>query len=498
MILFDLSPSIIESLRNNLPGDHRVISWPFCGWDMESSENLLPRNELHLRAWRERYKSDFEELSMARVAGRFEQLIDLTCDRVFVDPISSNDRILYLARLETLIRSEIQKIGPGMAIFASTPHFPWDLMCAKVLLEGGHRVYSFRPTQVDGRILVQEHLLSGHLTRFLSRDELSELPSNQEMVLADSLFNQHGVPVSTRVQFAQNLVSSDRVGPFVVRASKALIRRMMSKFLRGQTSAAESSRGNYFDIYSGGMYRLLQARRMASASRNNGILRALSTDQVPRKYVLFMLHFQPERTTDPEAGLARYQVSALVELRKRMDSEGMETMMILVKEHPRQMLRFDLDARRLLARSAAFYETIAGLHNCSLVDPKVDSESLIAGANLVVTPNGTAAWEALLKGRPGITFAETWHSTCGASPNWDAVKNGEVSLRQLLSMNREAVVGSVKKFAETERFTHAGVMDERHAKAGDLVKLQSETARLLVDLAALRVRTEVLAESQTA
>jgi len=454
---------------------------------MGSGENLLPRNELHLRAWHERYETDFGELSMANSAGHYGQLIDLTCDRVFVDPISSNDRILYLSRLEGLIRREIQKVRPGVAVFASTPHFPWDLLCARVLLECGHRVYSFRPTQVDGRILVQEHLLSSRLARFLSRDELTELPSEQELVLADNLFNQRGMPISTRVKFAHHLVSSDRIGPFMVRASKALCRSATSKFLKGQTSGREANRRNYFEIYSGGRYRLLQARRMASAYRDNGLLRALSTDRLPRDYVLFMLHFQPERSTDPEAGLARFQVSALVELRKRMDFEGMESIKILVKEHPRQMLRFSLDARRLLARSADFYKTVAGLHNCSLVDPEVDSESLIAGAKLVATPNGTAAWEALLKGRPGITFAETWHSTCGASPNWDAVKNGDVSLRQLLSMDRDAVVGSVKKFAETERWTHAGVIDEQHATAESLSKLQAETAQRLVELAALRV-----------
>ena len=488
MLLFGISASVVEKLKNALPSKNDVISWPFD----EASEGfrgfLLPLNEVHLRAWRERYQVDFDALSVGQAPNPYRQSVDLLCDRVFVEPISSNDRILYLARLEALLKAEAQKVTPGVAVFSSTPHFPWELLCAKVLLENGHRVYSFRPTHVDGRILVQEHLLSSGLMRFVSRDELNENSSEQKLVLDDRLFADSGAPISTLNQISQHdLASLDSLRSLACRASEFLFRKILRKLPAGARPNGGATAGNYFGFYSAGKRRFFQVKRVVLARQNIGVLRALAPRQLPSDYVLFMLHFQPERTTDPESGLARFQASALVELRKKMDDEGLESLAIVVKEHPRQILRWDLGERTLLARSADFYEAIAGLHNCYLVGPKVGSESLIRRARLVVTPNGTAAWEALLNGRPGITFAETWHSTCAASPSWDALTRGDVSLRELLSMDREAVVGSVKRFAEVERTTHAGVMDERYVKADALADLQAETGRLLAELVALGV-----------
>ena len=235
MLLFGLSAPIIENLRHHLRDSTHIVQWSFGECSQELGENLAPLNQLHLRAWRERYKVDFDELSASQSPSPYRQLVELTCDRVFIDPISSNDRILYLARLETLITAEVRKITPGIAVFEATPHFPWDLLCTKVLLERGHRVFSFRPTQVDGRILVQEHLSSGRLTRLLSRDEFSNLASKQEMVVEYRCLTQGGSPNSTRMQVAHDIVSSDSLRFFLIRVVKFLLRKVTPSFFERQS-----------------------------------------------------------------------------------------------------------------------------------------------------------------------------------------------------------------------------------------------------------------------
>ena len=128
-------------------------------------------------------------------------------------------------------------------------------------------------------------------------------------------------------------------------------------------------------------------------------------------YVYFPLHFQPERSTDPDAYVYTYQYHAI----KLLSANLPPGFRIYVKEHPRQ-LQSPWDLRRLHFRSYKDYVRISRLPNVHFVSPSFDSNLLIDKSKLVATPTGSPAWEAIIRSKPSITFGRTWHSTCKASP----------------------------------------------------------------------------------
>ena len=66
------------------------------------------------------------------------------------------------------------------------------------------------------------------------------------------------------------------------------------------------------------------------------------------EFVYFALHFEPERTTNPDGGFFHDQFLAIIHLRKILP----EDVNIFVKEHPSQFKVID---RGLKGRSPLFY-----------------------------------------------------------------------------------------------------------------------------------------------
>ncbi len=119
--------------------------------------------------------------------------------------------------------------------------------------------------------------------------------------------------------------------------------------------------------------------------------------ELPRpgeRYVLFPLQFQPESTT---LVLAPYYLdqAPLVENLARSLPIGV---WLYVKEHPASVGR----------RPLAFYNRLRKLTNVRLISPYVDSHSLIPGAGAVATISSTMGFEAIMYGRPVLTFGNAF------------------------------------------------------------------------------------------
>lgn len=125
-------------------------------------------------------------------------------------------------------------------------------------------------------------------------------------------------------------------------------------------------------------------------------------------FVVFALHYQPERTTMPEGGWFADQ-----ELAIRMISESLpEEWTLLVKEHPSQ---FRWQTEGELARDNGFYDRLAGIPGVKLVPLDISAITLIEHASAVATITGTIGWEAALRGVPVVTMANTWYEAPGVT-----------------------------------------------------------------------------------
>lgn len=111
-------------------------------------------------------------------------------------------------------------------------------------------------------------------------------------------------------------------------------------------------------------------------------------------FVYFPLQAQPEDSTSVLAPMYLNQAALVEQVSRSLPI----THKLYVKEHPR-MLR---DNPRALQK----YRQIASLPNVRLIEIGADSHSLVKNSDVVVTPTGTPAFEAVLLNKPAVTFGK--------------------------------------------------------------------------------------------
>lgn len=158
-------------------------------------------------------------------------------------------------------------------------------------------------------------------------------------------------------------------------------------------------------------------------------------------YFYFSMHYQPERTTDPEASYFTQQYLAI----KLLSTTLPKGYHLYVKDHPRQF-RDLMDISKLRFRSIKEYEAINSIPNTTFLDPSVDSESIIKNAKIVSSCTGSALWEALREGIPTLSFGFTWHANCRSSPNFSSKQKMIYEINNLLIKEKEEVLDDVHNF----------------------------------------------------
>lgn len=110
-----------------------------------------------------------------------------------------------------------------------------------------------------------------------------------------------------------------------------------------------------------------------------------------KKYVYFPLHYQPEMTTCPMAGVFVDQ-HLIVDM---LVSFLPEDVFIYVKEHPKQSL---------VSRNINFYRELIKNKRVKLIKKGCSSFDLIKNSVAVATGTGTAGWEAITIQKPVFLF----------------------------------------------------------------------------------------------
>jgi hypothetical protein len=148
----------------------------------------------------------------------------------------------------------------------------------------------------------------------------------------------------------------------------------------------------------------------------------------PENFVLFPLHYEPERTTVPDGGLYYDQMKALMALRNSLDS----SIPILVKEHS---LTFSTVLTGEMGRSSYFYDFVKSLPNTYLIDYKLNTRKLLKEARLVATVCGSVLYEAVALGTPAIMFGHSWFEGAPGIYHFNDLK--EIKLDELTANYEE-------------------------------------------------------------
>ena len=159
------------------------------------------------------------------------------------------------------------------------------------------------------------------------------------------------------------------------------------------------------------------SRYLKNFFRRKNLNKAASLSEIEidlnKKFVYFPLHFEPERTTNPDGNDFHDQFIALTKLRQIVPSN----IKIVVKEHPTQ-LRAHFK-RGILGRSPLFYKLIQNIKGVQIINSAYNSTELIQKSQLVCTITGTVALEAAILGRKALTFGSTYYDGCPNIFKWD-------------------------------------------------------------------------------
>lgn len=123
---------------------------------------------------------------------------------------------------------------------------------------------------------------------------------------------------------------------------------------------------------------------------------AIHTARLPRKYAVYFLHYQPEKTSLPEGFGFTQQLNAIRALRACLPRD----VHLLVKEHPATYNFMCLPGYR----TPDFYRTVDAIQNVSLLDIHCDNFKVIDHSVCAATLSGTIGVEALIRGVPVVYF----------------------------------------------------------------------------------------------
>jgi hypothetical protein len=126
-----------------------------------------------------------------------------------------------------------------------------------------------------------------------------------------------------------------------------------------------------------------------------------------RKYIYFAAQYQPEATTDTNAGVFENLFRALDILSNILP----EDWVIYYKENP-TTFHNGISCKGALRRDKYYFQQLNAYPNVQLVSNETDTFKLIENAQAVSSVSGTAAWEAIVRGKPALSFGSAWYMGC--------------------------------------------------------------------------------------
>lgn len=163
-----------------------------------------------------------------------------------------------------------------------------------------------------------------------------------------------------------------------------------------------------------------------------------------REFVYFPLHYEPERTTNPDGGKFHDQIKALLLLRSLLP----DSVSIFVKEHPNQLM---FGSKGFKGRSRLFYDFIDSIPNIQSVPIHTPSTVLTKNSLFVATITGACAVEAALLSKKCIVFGTTWFQNLPNVYNWMAIEKFEDFLKKPI-YDLKAILNYVSDFVDAYAF----------------------------------------------
>jgi hypothetical protein len=311
------------------------------------------------------------------------------------------DREAYFNKLAIWFLKNLEKNVPDALVMADSPHSHAQYLLFEICQFLNVPTAKFNSFAMLVPTLILEDM-SNNVVLKNERDSCGEVYDRIDRVISDY--------VSTVVEKASK-------GGYELSYIKAQRKqnRFWSKFYKMMTEGAKLEykatkfqigtilRGVYNPINPHNVSPLGRLRIEHGRRKNIKKLCVAHCDKpaLEKAFVYFALHYEPERTTNPDGDKFHDQVLAIVALRSFLPDE----VEIVVKEHPTQFYERQRGHR---GRSPLLYNLIKNIKGVRLLGPFEDSIELQRECLFVATITGSIAVEAALLGKKTIMFGKTW------------------------------------------------------------------------------------------
>jgi hypothetical protein len=163
------------------------------------------------------------------------------------------------------------------------------------------------------------------------------------------------------------------------------------------------------------------------------------TKKLPKNYIYFPIHLQPESTTIGYNATAYIDQALCVE---KIHAKLPPNFKIIIKEHPAQ--------EDLYHRGKLFYKRISFLKNVIFTNVNDSSEELIKKSSIVATVTGTVGWEAIRLLKPVITFGNAYYNFLPGIFFW----NKNINIKKILQtkISEKKLVDAICLFSKKMGF----------------------------------------------
>lgn len=307
------------------------------------------------------------------------------------------DREVILQSVLVDIFEILRARGPALVVFEVTPHefLPYLLMAAANFV--GVKVLFFQPCPITPAMVP----LTG----------LRDIVRLKKSTVAGTAISE-SLLATARAQLEALVKQADPRYIELQRARDAKVRKPAKRFLAVWQSLRWLVKDRFPESvnFSGHQGGGLVWQNLGTVMLTRSLQRALGVrvhrlgrgwSGPPKDYVVFALHYEPERTSLPEGLPIVFQGDAVASLRAHVPIE----VAVVVKEHYSQQ---SAALRGFAGRSPDFYDLVEHLPNTLFAPTSEKLSDLVGAARAVFTLTGTVAIESVLKGTPVGYWGSPW------------------------------------------------------------------------------------------
>ena len=322
------------------------------------------------------------------------------------------DREIIFNKLTIWILKRIEQSKPDALVFSESPHSHTYYLIYEVCLYLNLEIIKFNTWLPVPLLFIQDMKTGWRQKRGQFSSDLSKIMKVDISNYVYSLSNQKSKDSSYELPSMkiQRLEShwKNMLVYFIQSGLLALIKEYWF-----QTRMFFNSYYYPINPYKIGLFGRSRNKRLRRKNLTKEFNKNFEAIDLNSKYVYFALHFEPERTTNPDGGEFHDQAIAVAKLRDLLP----DNVDIFVKEHPTHFYRSERGSR---GRSPVFYNFLSNINGVKLVPQDTDSLELIKSSIFVATIAGSVSFESAIMGKQSLIFGDTWFNGCPNVSLWNA------------------------------------------------------------------------------